>query len=122
MSKLALSVGALMICASVNGAPYSNPNTSYLAEGQTQQTLSSEKDQDQLLLNKVQNAVKANPDSKDYKNVTIRVSNGIVILTGTIDTTKQRQILKGRIHKIVGVKNIDDELAVKESPSSSKNP
>lgn len=67
---------------------------------------------DEELQKKVEDTLKSNYLKKNYDTVVATVSNGVVTLSGTVDSEKDRQDIHDRIQKINGIKNIVDRLQV----------
>jgi osmotically-inducible protein OsmY len=70
------------------------------------------------LLNKLLNALENNPWHKSYKNINIRVSNGNITITGTVGSEQDRKDVRSIIQKIRGVRNIDNQLEIKEDENN----
>ncbi|MBN9379065.1 MAG: hypothetical protein BGO14_11795 [Chlamydiales bacterium 38-26] len=70
------------------------------------------------LQKQVNDTLKGNYVKKNYESITATVANGVVNLTGTVESDKDRQEILERIQKIKGVTNIDDKLQVTGSKTS----
>lgn len=64
------------------------------------------------LQQKVDDTLKNNYVRKNFDSVTATVNNGVVTLTGTVDSDKDRQEISQRLQKIKGISNINDRLQV----------
>ncbi len=62
--------------------------------------------------------MKNNYVKKNYDTVVVTVSNGIVTISGIVDSDKDRQDIRERLQKIKGIRNISDRLQVSEGKTS----
>jgi osmotically-inducible protein OsmY len=70
----------------------------------------------------VDDALKNNYVKKNYDSVNATVSNGVVILTGYVDSDQDRNEIRDRVQKIKGISNINDErLQVSGGKTSYNN-
>lgn len=64
---------------------------------------------DQELTSKAKSVLDSEKSPK-YRNLEVRVVNGTAILTGTIDSSKDREYIKNKLRAVTGIKNIDDRV------------
>lgn len=70
---------------------------------------------DRDLQRSVNDAIKSNVFTKNFKNVNAQVFNGDVTLTGFVDTEEAHKDLLERVKKIDGVQNVNDRLVIRPS-------
>lgn len=51
-------------------------------------------------------------NKSQFKNIDVSVSNGIATLTGTVDVFDQKEQADQRVHRVKGVKAVDNEIQV----------
>lgn len=73
------------------------------------------------LQNKVDSALKNNYVKKNYPTVSTEVFNGIVTLSGSVESDRDRQEIKDRILKIKGVRSIQDNLTIAPAQTSFRS-
>src|SRR5206468_187983 len=74
---------------------------------------------DHILLQKLRKTLENGVGARKYKDVSVRVSKGAVILTGMVDSERERQIISRQIHNIPGVKEVDDQLSIRTTLNDS---
>ena len=70
---------------------------------------------DSALREKIRDALKGGFFSKDYSHIKAEVTNGRTILQGSVDTEKDQEEILKRVHRIDGVRNIDNQIRVSAS-------
>ena len=73
---------------------------------------------DQDIQSQADDTLKNNYVKKNYDTVVVTVSNGIVTISGIVDSDKDRQDIRERLQKIKGIRNISDRLQVSEGKTS----
>ncbi|MBA3721660.1 MAG: BON domain-containing protein [Parachlamydiaceae bacterium] len=51
--------------------------------------------------------------SKGYKTLVIRTTNGVVVVSGTVDKVEDIQKISNLIKDVEGVKSVDNQLSVR---------
>lgn len=75
---------------------------------------------DAELTTKVQDALKGGIFSKGFPHINIRVVNGVVSLSGTVEKEDDRESIRSKIRAIRGVRSIDDRIIVSGRQSNSQ--
>lgn len=70
---------------------------------------------DHALMTRVQFHLERGPARNKFKNVNVRVSDGVVTLTGTVENAQDQQMLKHRVQGTPGVKSVNDQTEIKSS-------
>ncbi len=73
---------------------------------------------DQDLKKQADDTLKNNYVKKNYDTIVVTVSNGMVTISGMVDTDKDRQEIRDRLQKIKGIRNINDRLSVSKDKTS----
>lgn len=91
--------------------------------GQPSTTTPETAQKDRELVKRIQQALEGDGLKQAYRSVTINVANGVVTITGTMVSSKDRQELKNKINSVPGVVRIEDRLEVEDAsmPRSYKN-
>lgn len=71
---------------------------------------------DHNLLLLIQDRIQRNPAAR---NIRIHIANGNVTILGWVERDQDKKDIKNNVKNIEGVKNVDDQLQVKESSDSS---
>ena len=73
---------------------------------------------DQDLQKQAEDTLKNNYVKKNYDAILISVSNGIITVTGIVDSDKDREEIRQRLQKLRGAKNVDDRTQVTGAKTS----
>lgn len=73
---------------------------------------------DEDLQKQAEDTLKNNYVKKNFDAVVVSVSNGVVTITGVVDTDKDRQDIRERLQKIKGLQKINDHLKVTGTKTS----
>lgn len=76
---------------------------------------------DHELTKKIQDSLRGTAFSKGYKSVNVQVTNGVVSLTGNVDTEQERQDVKSKVQGINGVRSINDQLDVRNRTTTTSS-
>lgn len=79
---------------------------------------SAESRDDFKILGEVQDAIK-----RSYRNynINIRIFDGIVTLTGVVNSEHEKQTVENKVRKVQGVKKVNNQITVGKLSSSSSN-
>lgn len=75
---------------------------------------------DKDLNSKINADLKNSSSAPKFKDVTVIVTNGAIIISGFVDNEQDRQELKNRILQFKGLKNIDDRLVLRNKAYERK--
>jgi osmotically-inducible protein OsmY len=77
-------------------------------------------------MNKIRMKLEGDGTLNVYKNIDIKVSQGIVTLKGSVDRQKDAQDLKSKVEDVEGVKRVNDKLELNDRMNNdrmnNKNP
>lgn len=88
----------------------SNANQSYFSNTAT--TDNQNLNTDRLLQSRIEDALRNNYLKKNFSLVAIRVFNGNVTLSGSVESEDDRQDIAARVRAIQGVRGINDQLTI----------
>lgn len=77
--------------------------------------------EDRELMNKIRMKLEGDGTLRVYRNIDIKVSQGIVTLRGSVDRQKDIQDLKSKIQDVQGVKRVNDKLEINERMNDRMN-
>ncbi|MFA6914939.1 MAG: BON domain-containing protein [Parachlamydiales bacterium] len=101
-----------------NQLDYPNKSTSWWGGSKTEADQSGNKDNDHILLERIQGVIDNDRDAGKYDDVEIHVEKNIVILKGNLDSEQTRAALKNRIQQVQGVNQVNDQTSVNNKKSS----
>lgn len=102
---------------SFNDTTYSN-QTAVAGDSTSNSTDTTTTVTDEDLQKQIDDSLKNNYVKKNFDTVIVTVSDGVVTLTGIVDTDKDRQDIRERLQKIKGIANINDRLQITGSKTS----
>lgn len=70
--------------------------------------------EDRDLNAKIRERIKGGWFSKEYDTLILRTSNGIVVISGTVDTDEDAQKVHDQVKKVEGVRSVNNQIAVKK--------
>ena len=70
-------------------------------------------EEDRLLNAKIRDKLSGGFFSKGYETVILRTSNGIVVISGTVDTQDDVQAVHDHVKKVEGVRSVNNQVTVK---------
>lgn len=73
---------------------------------------------DEDLQKQAEDTLKNNYVKKNYDTILVTVSNGVITITGIVDSDKDREEIRQRLQKLRGIRNIDDRVQVTGSKTS----
>ncbi len=104
-----------------NPSTYSSSNgRSYYYNNVSDATSDQNTTTDKLLQQKIDDTLKNNYLKKNYKEVNVRVYNGNVTLSGTVNTEQDRQDVESRVRGL-GVNSVNDQLQVTSTAQADSN-
>lgn len=70
---------------------------------------------DEELKSKVNEVLSGGWFSRSYPNINAQVSNGVVTLSGNVDSQEAKQTVENRVHEISGVKSVNNSIQISKS-------
>lgn len=111
-SKIEESITAIEGVDSVdNQLDYPNKSSSWWNFG-SKSNQPSDKDNDHVLLERIQEVVEGDRDANNFQAVEINVDKNIVILRGSVDNEQIRKNLRNKIQQVKGVNQVNDQMTV----------
>ncbi len=76
---------------------------------------------DQSLNTRIREALNADSSLRDAsQNINLRSDNGVVTLSGTVATEKEKSDLESRLQRMTGVSRVENNLQIAPRTSSSR--
>ncbi|MBA3957415.1 MAG: BON domain-containing protein [Parachlamydiaceae bacterium] len=91
------------------------PGANYYYQDQSNTERRAMFDSDRDLLNRISDVMKGVDMRNRFRDVSVRVNDGVVTLSGWVNDVQDRVDLKTRIQGTVGVKNVLDQLQIRNS-------
>lgn len=96
-------------------------NRNERGSSQTAGNPNSMRNQDDFIAKQIDKTLASGWFSKGYDNVSYDVDNGMVVLTGDVNTRDEKIKIQKEVAKIQGVQQIDNQIVVNDTKNSGKS-